>query len=396
MAPGCAAFLVAALVCTGCAAGGVSPRNGARSDPPGGQRYQEGPTEPAPRRSPRALGIPLGLLPTGEHNAITDVAGVRVGHRTLRIPPRVNTGVTVVFPHGDDLFRSKVPGAIAVMNGFGKLTGVSQVRELGLIETPIGLTSTLSVGTVTEAIARWTLGQPGNDSVRSVNAVVGETNDGYLHDIRTPHIRAEHVREALGAATSGPVAQGTVGAGTGTSAFGWKGGIGTSSRRLPDRLGGYTVGVLVQANFGGLLTIAGVPVGKELNRLPYGLPRDEDTDGSCMIVVATDAPLDARQLERVARRTFLGLARTGSWVSHGSGDYAIAFSTAEAMRNGRGTPLPDGRLSPIFLATVEAVEEAVLNALFLATTVEGHRGRRRALPIDRAVESLRRRGVIKD
>ena len=310
----------------------------------------------------------------------------------------MNTGVTVVLPHGGNLFRYKVPAAIAVMNGFGKLTGVTQVRELGLIEAPIGLTSTLSVGTVTEAIARWSLDAPGNEFVRSVNAVVGETNDGYLHDIRTPHIRAEHVREALVSATSAasghPVVQGTVGAGTGTSAFGWKGGIGTSSRRLPERLGGHTVGVLVQANFGGLLTIAGVPVGKEISPLPYGLPRDEDTDGSCMIVVATDAPLDARQLERVARRTFLGLARTGSWVSHGSGDYAIAFSTATSMSNGGGTPLRDSRLSPLFLATVEAVEESVLNALFLATTVEGHRGTRRALPIDRVMAILRRSGRV--
>ena len=347
-----------------------------------------------PRRTPRALGVPLGLLAPGPENAITDVAGVRVGHCSLRNPPTVNTGVTVIVPHGGNLFREKVPGAIAVMNGFGKLSGVTQVRELGTIETPIGLTSTLSVGTVTEALARWTLRQSGNSRVRSVNAVVGETNDGFLHDIRHPHIQPIHVEEALVNARGGVVPQGTVGAGCGTSAFGWKGGIGTSSRRLGHRLGGFTVGVLVQANFGGVLTVAGIPVGRELQTMPYGLPAPASTDGSCMIVVATDAPLDARQLERVARRTFLGLARTGSWASHGSGDYAVAFSTAVAMRNGRGKPLADEGLSPLFLAAVEATEEAVLNAIFLATAVEGHRGHRGALPIDRVLAILRRHRVV--
>ena len=385
----CAAFvMVAASACQ------HSERNGGAPGPPEARQYPSAPTVGPERPGPRALGIPLGLLAPGVDNGITDVPGVRVGHCTLIAPPRVHTGVTVIVPHGDSVFRSKVPGAIAVMNGFGKLSGVTQVRELGLIETPIALTSTLSVGTVTEALARWTLEQPGNRSVRSVNAVVGETNDGYLHDIRTAHIGAEHVREALGRAAPGPVAQGTVEAGTGTSAFGWKGGIGTSSRRLPERLGGHHLGVLVQANFGGLLTVAGIPVGRELQSLPYGLPKPADTDGSCMIVVATDAPLDARQLERVARRTFLGLARTGSWVSHGSGDYAIAFSTAPSMRNGQGTPIRDGRLSPLFLATVEAVEEAVLNAVFSATTVHGHRGTREALPIEEVMEILRHHRVV--
>jgi len=333
-------------------------------------------------------------LEPGPLNAITDVGGVQVGHCTIQRPPAVNTGVTVVRPHAGNLFVDKVPGAIVVMNGFGKLAGISQVKELGTIEAPIGLTSTLSVGTVVEAVARWVLEQPGNERVRSVNAVVGETNDGFLHDIRRPHVSAEHVRAALDDARGGPVPQGTVGAGTGTSAFGWKGGVGTSSRRLPERLGGYTVGVLVQANFGGTLTVAGIPVGAELVSMPFGLPTREATDGSCMIIVATDAPLDARQLERVARRTFLGLARTGSWVSHGSGDYAIAFSAAPSMRGLRGVPLEDRRLSPLFLATVEATEEAVLNALFLATPVDGHRGRREALPVEKVLELLRGHGRL--
>lgn len=388
---GCAALVVLAA----CAVErGSDARNPDPSTPPRGPRYTTGGTSGA-RQSPRELGVPLGLLPPGPSNAITDVEGIRVGHCSVRNPPRVNTGVTLIIPHPGSVFRDKVPAAIAVMNGFGKLSGVTQVRELGTIETPIGLTSTLSVGTVTEALARWTLRQPGNDRVGSVNAVVGETNDGFLHDIRSPHVSEGHVLEALANARTGVVAQGTVGAGCGTSAFGWKGGIGTSSRRLPERLGGFTVGVLVQANFGGVLTVAGIPVGREMQRMPYGLPAKASTDGSCMIVVATDAPLDARQLERVARRTFFGLARTGSWASHGSGDYAIAFSTARTMRNGRGEPLREGRLSPLFLAAVEATEEAILNAVFLATSVDGHRGRRDALPTEDVMTILRRHNVVR-
>ncbi|MAG34306.1 MAG: aminopeptidase [Deltaproteobacteria bacterium] len=384
---GCAAFAWVALSFTAC-------RSSADQATPLRGVVEPSPAVQGERRAPRQLGIPLGLLVPGERNAITDVDGVQVGHCTVQQGRIVNTGVTIVRPHSGNLFREKVPAAIAVMNGFGKLAGVTQIRELGLLETPIGLTSTLSVGTVTEAIARWTLALPGNERIRSVNAVVGETNDGYLHDIRNAHIRPEHVLAALAASSSGPVAQGTVGAGTGTSCFGWKGGIGTSSRTLPPRLGGSTVGVLVQANFGGLLTIAGIPVGRELSALPYGLPTPESTDGSCMIVIATDASLDARQLERLARRAFLGLARVGSWVSNGSGDYAIAFTSAESMRNGRGRPLPDSRLSPLFLAVVEATEEAVLNALFLATRVEGHRGAREALPVDTVMTILRRHRIV--
>jgi D-aminopeptidase len=325
----------------------------------------------------RDLGREIGLLSPGPLNAITDVAGVRVGQVTLREGDNIRTGVTAVLPHGGNLFQDKVPAAVSVANGFGKLAGVTQIRALGEIESPVVLTNTLSVAQGIEGVLDWTLAQPGNEQVRSVNAVVGETNDGGLNDIRGRHVRAAHVLQAIRDARSGPVEEGAVGAGTGTIAFGFKGGIGTSSRRLPEGLGGFTVGVLVQSNFGGALTIDGVPIGVLLGR--YYL-RDElekeRADGSIMIVVATDAPLSDRNLERLADRAFAGLARTGAAFSNGSGDYAIAFSTAESVRrtperrSGAATVIdwPNDRMSPLFVAVAEATEEAIINSLLKATT----------------------------
>lgn len=343
----------------------------------------------------RDLGVEPGVLSPGPLNAITDVSGVRVGHQTLREGDSVRTGVTALLPHGGDVFSDKVPAAVYVGNGFGKAAGFLQVQELGTIETPIVLTNTLSVGTAVEAVAAWTLRQPGHEDVRSVNAVVGETNDGYLNDIRGQHVTASDVVAAIDSATTGPVAEGSVGAGTGTRALGWKAGIGTSSRQLPDDLGGDTVGALVQANYGGVLRIDGVPVGEALGRYAYrdvlaGASTDAATsdDGSCMIVLATDAPLSPRNLERLARRAVLGLARTGSFMSNGSGDFVIAFSTqnrragADSLRTDRLRPNRD--VSPLFLAAVESVEEAVYNALTRATTVHGRDGHTtEALPLDR-------------
>jgi D-aminopeptidase len=350
----------------------------------------------------RAAGVVTGVLPTGPLNAITDVAGVRVGHHTLMEGDAVRTGVTVVLPHPGNVYREKVPAAIFVTNGFGKLTGISQVRELGTLETPIALTATLSVWRVADALAEWVLEQPENRSVLSVNPVVGECNDGYLSDIRRRPVGRTQLRAALAAATAGPVLEGSVGAGTGTRCLGFKGGIGTASRRLTGSLGSWTVGVLVQTNFGGALTIAGVPVGVELGRFEFRNQLLEAGDGSCMIVVATDAPLDARQLGRLAARTPLGLARVGGFASHGSGDYAVAFTAHPDCRVSQGgtairTPplLSDERLSPLLLAVVEATEEAVLNSLFAATTVSGRDGRvAEALPIDRVLELLRARGAL--
>lgn len=340
----------------------------------------------------REAGVVIGHLAPGRRNAITDVAGVRVGHVTLREGDSIRTGVTAILPHGGNPFRRPVRGAIAVGNGFGKLVGLSQVNELGEIETPILLTGTLSVFRAADALVGAVLDMPGNEDVRSVNPVVGETNDGYLSDIRARPIRPEHVREALRIARGGPVPEGSVGAGTGTTALGWKGGIGTSSRRLPEGAGGYALGVLVQTNYGGDLRIDGVPVGRELETGDPARPRGEGSagDGSAMIVVATDAPLAHRELERLAYRTFLGLARTGSTMSHGSGDYAIAFSTSDAPA------VADGRLlSLLFEAAVEATEEAVINSLFRAETVTGYRGRRvEALPLERALEVLRAHGRL--
>jgi D-aminopeptidase len=354
------------------------------------------------RVAPRALGVVVGVIPPGPLNAITDVAGVRVGQVTVALDSVVNSGVTAILPHGGNIFQEKVPAAIVVGNGFGKLMGITQVRELGELESPVVLTCTLCVPRAADAVLTYLLGLPGNEDVRSANPVVGETNDGFLSDIRSRPITEEHVLEAIRAAASGPVAQGSVGAGRGTMAFGWKGGIGTASRRLPESLGGWTVGVLVQTNYGGVLTIAGAPVGQELGR--YYLkerldPADERApadvgDGSIMIVVATDAPLTSRNLERLASRALAGLARTGSAMSNGSGDYAISFSTIPVSRVQVAPPVPNDRMSPLFEAVIEATEEAIYNSLFLATTVRGHRGIGEAIPLDSTVAILRRHGVL--
>lgn len=326
----------------------------------------------------RDLDLAPGVLTPGPLNAITDVAGVRVGQVTLIEGETIRTGVTAILPHGGNLFQDKVPAGLSAANGFGKLAGVSQIGELGEIETPIVLTNTLSVPAGMAGAIDWTLDQPGNEAVRSVNAVVGETNDGGLNDIRARRVTPEDVRMAIRSAAEGPVQEGSVGAGAGTIAFGWKGGIGTSSRRLPGSLGGWTVGVLVQSNFGGALMMDGHPVGERLEQ--YYL-RDAvegpAADGSIMIVIATDAPLSDRNLERLAQRAFAGLARTGAAFTNGSGDYAIAFSTAGGVRR---TPerrsgsamvedLPNDRVSPLFVAVAEATEEAILNSLLMATTV---------------------------
>jgi D-aminopeptidase len=355
----------------------------------------------------RDLGIAPGVFQPGPLNAITDVAGVRAGHKTIVEGDHVRTGVTVIVPHAGNVFQDKVPGAVFVGNAFGKLAGSTQVDELGTIETPIALTNTLSVGAAVDGLVRWTLDQPGNEKVRSVNALVGETNDGGLNDIRGQHVRPEHVLEALKAAAGGAVQEGSVGAGTGTQAFGWKGGIGTASRRLDQRYGGYTVGVLVQSNYGGVLTIDGIPVGKALGRYSYQpsasarVPADrvdnDYGDGSCMIVVATDAPIDARDLKRLAARAVFGLARTGSSFSNGSGDFAIAFSTAADLRTRFGssaaqprTLLPTDGVSPLFQAALEATEEAVYNSLFKATPVSSRFGKAEALPVDRVRELIKK------
>ena len=359
----------------------------------------------------RDLGVSPGIFSPGPWNAITDVDGVRVGQRTLVRGETVRTGVTAILPHGGDLFRRKVPAAVYVGNGFGKAAGFLQVRELGTIETPIVLTNTLSVGRAVESVVAWTLARPGNEDVRSVNAVVGETNDGYLNDIRGFHVERRDVFAAIDGARPGPVEEGSVGAGTGTRAFGWKGGIGTASRRLPDSLGGYTVGVLVQTNFGGVLTVDGVRVGEALGRFsfrdhvaapdPAGPEGTEPGDGSCMIVVATDAPVLSRNLERMARRAVLGLARTGGFMSNGSGDFVIAFSTRNLSAASDGLHqvevLDNHAMSPLFLATVESVEEAIYNSLTRATTVAGRDGHvSEAIPIDRLREVLRDAGRIRE
>jgi D-aminopeptidase len=347
----------------------------------------------AERPRAREANVIVGTLPPGPLNAIADVAGVRVGHTTVIEGDGVRTGVTAILPHGGNVYQERVPAAIFVGNGFGKLLGVTQVQELGELETPILLTGTLSVWKSADAMVAWLLAQPGMETVRSINPVVGETNDGLLNDIRARPIRPEHVIAALENAKPGPVAEGTVGAGTGTVAFGWKGGIGTSSRRVPEKAGGYTVGVLVQSNFGGDLTIAGVNVGRELERMKQ--QTNNSGDGSIMIVVATDAPLSARNLERLAARTMTGLARTGSNMSNGSGDYAIAFSTAVECRRRRDEPLHQVKelsneaMTPLFQAVAEATEEAIYNSMFRATTVKGHRGTVEALPVERTLKILR-------
>jgi D-aminopeptidase len=371
----------------------------------------------APASRPRAsdLGLKVGVLPTGPLDAITDVAGVEVGQTTIIRGDNIRTGVTAVLPHPGNLYREKVPGAIFVGNGFGKLAGSTQVEEMGDIETPILLTSTTSVPRVADALISYMLALPGNEDVLSINPVVGETNDGWLSDIRGRHLTPEDVFAAVKNAKGGPVEEGAVGAGTGTVVFGWKGGIGTSSRRLPANLGGYTVGVLVQTNFGGVLTIAGAPVGQELGQ--YYLRKElqqassgagdvkDKADGSCMIVVATDAPLEARNLQRLAARALLGVARTGSSASNGSGDYAIAFSTAPQVRihansNDQGPTrnvvvMTNDAMSPLFEAAIEATEEAVYNSMFKATTMTGNGHTVEALPIEKTVEILKEHRVIK-
>ena len=378
------------------------------------------------RMRARDLGVAPGIFATGRHNAITDVAGVKVGQVTAVEGDSVRTGVTAIVPHGGNLFRERVPAALHVGNGFGKLLGVTQLRELGELETPILLTCTLCVWRAADAMVEWLLEQPGMEQVGSINPVVGETNDGGLNAIRTRPVSRAMVRSALAEAAGGPVREGSVGAGTGTQAFGWKGGIGTASRVLPGRLGGWTVGVLVQSNFGGVLQVAGAPVGKELGRYSFRAVLDtaresddrsddrsggwggsdtETPDGSIMIVVATDAPLSDRNLERVAARAIMGLARTGSFASNGSGDYVLAFSTAESVRRrppagpGRPAPqvadLPNDDMSGLFAAAVEATEEAIYNSMFMAATVESRIGRSEAIPLDRVREVLLKYGIRK-
>lgn len=372
-------------------------------------------TNDKPRPRARDVGVVVGVLAPGKLNAITDVAGVRVGHATLVRGTGVRTGVTAILPHEGNLFQEKVPAAVFVGNGFGKLMGSTQVNELGEIETPILLTNTLNVPRVADALLDWMLALPGNEEVRSVNPVVAETNDGFLNDIRGRHVNREDVFAALKAARTGAVEEGSVGAGTGTVAFGFKGGIGTSSRTLPATLGGYTVGVLVQTNYGGVLTINGAPVGRELGRyflkeqLDAGRAAQDEqgrdelqadrADGSVIIVVATDAPLDARNLKRLAARAMMGLARTGSPSTNGSGDYVIAFSTQNRIRvtDARRSiqVLGNEAMSPLFLAVVEATEEAIYNSLFRATTVTGRDGHRvEALPLDRTLEILKKYGAL--
>lgn len=356
------------------------------------------------QKRPRELGMKIGVLSTGKLNAITDVAGVKVGHKTLIEGTSIRTGVTVILPHDGNLFQDKVPAAVFVGNGFGKLAGTTQVIELGNLESPVVLTNTLNVAEGIEGVIEHTLAQKGNESVQSVNAVVGETNDGYLNDIRGRHVTRQHVKEAITRAQSGMVAEGNVGAGTGTICFGFKGGIGTSSRTLPQKAGGYTVGVLVQANFGGVLQIDGVPVGEALKKYFMSDLLQDQADGSCMIVVATDAPLEARNLERLAKRAFMGLSKTGGIASNGSGDYVIAFSTATVVRvkhqtdqlTYSTTKLNNDAMSPLFMAAIEATEEAIINSLWAAETMTGKDGRTiQALPRDEVLKLMKQHGVIK-
>ena len=359
----------------------------------------------------REAGVKVGVLPTGALNAITDVPGVLVGHTTIIRGDNIRTGVTAILPHNGNLFREKVPGAVSVGNGFGKLAGSTQVNELGEIETPVLLTSTLAVPRVADYLIDYMLALPGNEQVQSINPLVAETNDGYLNDIRGRHISRDDVFAAIKAAKSGAVEEGSVGAGTGTVAFGFKGGIGTASRKVPAQMGGFTVGVLVQSNFGGVLTINGAPVGQELGRyylkdaLNPAATSPSTPDGSIIMVVATDAPLDARNLRRLASRAMMGLGRTGGSASNGSGDYVIAFSTAPEVRirlsdQGDTSPTRDMKsvtndaMSPLFLAVIEATEEAIYNSLFRATTISGRGRTVEALPMDRTLEILRKHGLI--
>jgi D-aminopeptidase len=353
----------------------------------------------------RDFGIEPGILTPGKWNAITDVKGVTVGHTTLIEGDSIRTGVTVVLPHQGNIFQEKVPAAVFVGNGFGKAVGFTQIEELGNIETPIALTNTLNSWIVANSLVDYTLSLPKNASVRSVNPVVGETNDGWLNDIRGRHVHKEHVLAAINSAKAGAVLEGSIGAGTGTRALGFKGGIGTSSRVLPDKKGGYTVGVLVQTNFGGILTINGAPVGEELNNFYMAEDVPYVVDGSCMIIIATDAPLSARNLERLAKRSFLTFGKVGSFSSNGSGDYSIAFSTHPDLRIPYQTKdkevtisqLRNDEMSPLFLAVVEATEEAIYNSLFMATTITGQKGRTmKALPIRETLKILKKYSAIKE
>ncbi|GJM32134.1 MAG: D-aminopeptidase [Saprospiraceae bacterium] len=352
----------------------------------------------------RDYGVEIGILSPGKFNAITDVAGVKVGQVSLVEGDSVRTGVTAILPHDGNVFQEKVPAAIYIGNGFGKLAGYSQVEELGNIETPIILTNTLSVPTASNALITYTLSLPDNEDVRSVNAVVGETNDGWLNDIRGRHVTEEHVLKAISSAQSGRVEEGNVGAGTGTVCFGYKGGIGTASRVLPASLGGFTVGVLVQSNFGGVLEINGAPIAKELNNYPFKNHLQKDGDGSCMMVVLTDAPLSARNLKRLAKRAIMGMAKTGGIASNGSGDYVIAASTAKDLRIpyqqeamfDEAKVLRNDNMSPLFLATIEATEEAVLNSLFCAESMSGINGHTiESLPIKQIIPLLQKYNTIK-
>ena len=351
----------------------------------------------------RDLGIVVGVMKPGTYNAITDVTGVKVGHMTLIRGDSIRTGVTAILPHDGNLFAEKVPAAIAVGNGYGKLAGSTQVEELGNLETPIILTNTLSVPVAANALIDHALGDPENASLRSINPVVGETNDSYLNDIQGRHVTTEDVLTAIHDARSGPVEEGCVGAGTGTSCFGFKGGIGTASRVLPESLGGWTVGVLVQTNFGGVLQINGAPVGRELGEYYFKDQLQESADGSCMMVVMTDAPLCARNLKRLAQRAMLGLARTGGIASNGSGDYVIAVSTAEKLRIPVESDSPylesrvlrNDQTSSLFLATIEATEEAILNSMFMARTMEGRDGHVvESLPWKKVKRILKKHGAI--
>lgn len=352
----------------------------------------------------RDLGLHIGVMPTGRWNAITDVPGVKVGHTTLIKGDAIRTGVTAILPYDGNIFQQKVPAAIFTGNGFGKLAGSTQVTELGNLETPVVLTNTLNVPTAMEAVIEYTLQQKGNEKVQSVNAVVGETNDSWLNDIRSRPVTKQDVLQALQAANTGPVAEGCVGAGTGTICFGFKGGIGTASRKLPQQLGGYAVGVLVQTNFGGVLQIDGAPVGEELGRFEFSDQLNSKVDGSCMIVVATDAPIDSRNLQRLAKRAFMGLAKTGGIASNGSGDYVIAFSTAGSVRVPytpagpiQAVPvLHNEYVTPLFMAAIEATEEAIINSLFAATTMKGKEGHTmEALPVDKVMDILKKYNRIR-
>lgn len=348
---------------------------------------------------PREYGIQFGVLETGKHNAITDVEGVLVGQVNVHDDAKgAHTGVTAILPHGGNLFKEKVPAGIFLANGFGKMTGYPQVKELGNIETPIVLVNTLNVAAGLDGIIDYTFSFKENGDCRSVNGVVGETNDGGINDIRARFLTSKDVLKAIKSAKTGPVEEGVVGAGSGTKAFGFKGGIGTSSRKLPASMGGYTVGVLVQTNFGGFLNVDGVAVGEKLGGYPWQ-KEIEYADGSIMMIVATDAPIDARNLERVAKRAFMGLAKAGGIASNGSGDFAIAFSTAKENRVPHNTEklqklqnvnVANDDMTPIFMATIEATEEAVVNSLFKAKDVKGYDGKvTKALPVDKVLEMLR-------